>query len=249
MYTLRRGADGRLHGPVNKKLYGTFAGRKAAAAGARAEATRRGFGRRSRKTVQVVMDGAKGPYNAFKPLFRGATFTLDVCHVVEKLWAVGRHYHPEGSPALAAWVEELKVLVYAGLARTLVRRLRALLAAVPPRGPGTRGRRRAVAGLIGYVEPRVAMMRYGRWRSMDLVIATGQVEGAVRHLVGERLDGSGMRWVRGKAEAVLHLRCVVLNGDWAAFACWFHERTRAQLGPEKRHKVLTDQPLPLNRAA
>ena len=32
MYTLRRGADGRLHGPVNKKVWGSFGGRKGAAA-------------------------------------------------------------------------------------------------------------------------------------------------------------------------------------------------------------------------
>ena len=44
MYTLKSGKDGRLHGPINKKLYATFAGRKAAARWARAEATKRGFG-------------------------------------------------------------------------------------------------------------------------------------------------------------------------------------------------------------
>ena len=44
MYTLRRGKDGRLHGPINKKVWASFGGRKKAAAWARAEATKRGFG-------------------------------------------------------------------------------------------------------------------------------------------------------------------------------------------------------------
>ena len=57
MYTLRRGDDGQLHGPLNKKLYGTFAGRKAGALWARAEATKRGFGPDSGKTVQMVPGG------------------------------------------------------------------------------------------------------------------------------------------------------------------------------------------------
>ena len=43
MYTLRRGEDGRLHGPVNKKVFGTFGSRKSALDWARAQATRRGF--------------------------------------------------------------------------------------------------------------------------------------------------------------------------------------------------------------
>ena len=43
MYTLRRGADGRLHGPCNKRVFGTFSSRKMALQWARTQATRRGF--------------------------------------------------------------------------------------------------------------------------------------------------------------------------------------------------------------
>jgi Uncharacterised protein family (UPF0236) len=249
MYTLQRGADGQLHGPLNKKLYATFAGRQAAALWARAEATKRGFGPDTTKTVQIVMDGAKSLKNNLQPLFPKAIFTLDVCHVVEKLWALGRHYHKEGSAELAAWVEELKELVYGGQTKTLLNRLRLLQSRVPTRGPGTKGRRRALTKLIGYLQPRQRMMRYAHWMEQDLVIATGQVEGAVRHLVGERLDCSGMRWLRGKAEAVLHLRCIELNGDWDQFESWFHRQTQTSLATGKRHKVLTNQPLPLPKAA
>jgi hypothetical protein len=249
MYTLQRDRDGQLHGPLNKKLYATFAGRKAAAAWARAEATKRGFGPDTTKTVQIVLDGAKSLKGSLRPLFPKAIFTLDVCHVVEKLWALGRHYHNEGSVALAAWVDEFKELVYGGKTKTLLQHLRRLLAEVPKRGPGTKGRRKALTKLIGYVQPRQRMMRYARWMEQDLVIATGQVEGAVRQLVGERLDCSGMRWVRGKAEAVLHLRCIELNGDWEKFAAWFHEQTQKRLAQGERCKVLTNKPLPLLKAA
>jgi hypothetical protein len=249
MYTLQRGADGQLHGPRDKKLYATFAGRQAAALWARAEATKRGFGPDTTKTVQLVMDGAKSLKDNLKPLFPKAIFTLDVCHVVEKLWALGRHYHKEGSAALAAWVEGLKELVYDGKTKTLLRHLRLLRSQVPMRGPGTKGRRRALTKLIGYVQPRQKMMRYAHWMAQDLVIATGQVEGAVRQLVGERLDCSGMRWVRGKAEAVLHLRCIELNGDWEEFEAWFQCQTQTRLAKSRRHKVLTNKPLPLPKAA
>src|SRR5688572_18780789 len=57
MYTRRRGEDGRLHGPCNKKVYGTFGARKKALAWAREQATRRGFPPETTKTVQVVVDG------------------------------------------------------------------------------------------------------------------------------------------------------------------------------------------------
>ena len=113
MYTLKHGDDGKLHGPINKKLYATFAGRKAAALWARAEATKRGFGPDTTKTVQIVLDGAKGLKHQLEPLFPNAIFTLDVCHVVEKLWALGHHFHAEGSEELkqgqrALWVKAAK---------------------------------------------------------------------------------------------------------------------------------------------
>lgn len=249
MYTLKRGDDGKLHGPINKKLYATFAGRKAAAQWARAEATKRGFGPDTTKIVQIVLDGAKSLKKNLKKLFPKAIFTLDVCHVVERLWVLGRHFHKEGSAELKAWVEELKALVYAGKVKTLLKRLEKLREQIPMHGPGTKGRREALRKLIGYLKPRLKMMHYGRWTKQDLVIASGQVEGAVRYLVGERLDCAGMRWVQGKAEAVLHLRCIELNGDWETFATWFQHQTQTRLNQGERRKVLTDQPLPLNKAA
>jgi hypothetical protein len=168
---------------------------------------------------------------------------------VEKLWALGHHFHKEGSEELKEWVEELKALVYQGKAKTLIKRLEKWLDQTSNHGPGTKGRRKALTTLIGYLKPRVEMLRYGQWIKEDLVIASGQVEGAVRHLVGERFDCAGMRWVKGKAEALLHLRCIELNHDWEKFVPWFQGRIQARLKNRERHRVLTDQPLSLAEAA
>lgn len=249
MYTLQRGDDGKLHGPLHKKLWASFAGQKAAALWARAEASKRGFGPDTTKTLQIALDGANMLKKILERLFPSAIFTLDVCHVLEKLWALGQHFHQEGSEELKAWVAKLKNLVYAGKVEELVERLRGWLRQVPQHGPGTKGRRQALAAVIHYLESRLDMMRYGEWQEQDLVIATGQVEGAVRHLVGERLDCSGMRWTQRKAEGVLHLRCIELNGDWERFVAWTQKRTQSRLHQRQRVKILTDQPLELSIAA
>jgi hypothetical protein len=249
MYTLRRGPDGKLHGPLNKKMWATFAGRKAVALWARAEATKRGFGPNTTKTVQLVMDGAKGLRHNLAPLFPGAVVTLDVCHVVEKLWALGHCFHKEGSAELTAWVEELKALLYGGRAAELVERLRGYRRQVPVHGPGTNSRRQGLKALIGYLTPRLEMMRYAEWIEQDLVIASGQVEGAARHVVGERMDGAGMRWLQGKAEALLHLRCIELNGDWDRFFAWVQGRNQKHLRQRQRIRILTDRPMTLTKAA
>jgi len=201
------------------------------------------------KTVQIVLDGANMLKKILDRLFPKAVFTLDICHVVEKLWALGQHFHKEGSDELKAWVEKLKTLVCAGKVEELLERLRRWLRHVPENGPGTKGRRQALAAIIHYLESRVEMMRYGEWLKQDLVIATGQVEGAVRHLVGERLDCSGMRWLQQKAEAVLHLRCIELNGDWDRFVACTQKHIHDRLRQDQRVKILTDQPLELAVAA
>jgi hypothetical protein len=249
LYTLKRGADGKLHGPLNKQVWASFAGRPAAARWARAAATRRGFGPDTPQTVQIVLDGCQGLKDYLQPLFPKAVFTLDVCHVVERLWKVGGRFHKEGSAALKAWVEALKTLLYTGRVTQLLERLRGYRQQVPLHGPGTKERRRALTKLIDYLVPRLDMIRYQEWLEQDLVIATGQVEGAVRHVVGERLDCSGMRWTQAKAEPLLHLRCIELNGDWERFCAWAHQRYHERLQNREPVKILTDQPFDLRAAA
>ncbi len=78
--------------------------------------------------------------------------------------------------------------------------------------------------LPGYLEKRLSMMAYRNLIEADLVIASGIVEGAARYVVGERLDGSGMRWIPERAEALLHLRCIELNGEWERFFAWSYQR-------------------------
>ena len=146
-------------------------------------------------------------------------------------------------------VEELKALLYSGQAAELVERLREYQRHVPAHGPGTKGRRQGLKALIGYLAPRLEMMRYAEWIEQDLVIGSGQVEGAARHVVGERMDCAGMRWLQGKGEALLHLRCIELNGDWDRFFAWVQGRNQDRLLNRQRLRILTDQPMKLAKVA
>jgi hypothetical protein len=249
MYTLRRGGDGRLHGPCNKKVYGTFGSRRAAVNWTREQATRRGFPPKTDKTVQIVIDGETCLEQRLRRLFPGAILTLDIRHAQEKLWAVGRLFHPEGSPELACWVEGLEGLLYKGHVRTLLRRLEQELSGVSRRGPGTKEKREVLKTVIAYLEARVKLMDYGHWRDQDLVIASGVVEGAARYVVGERLDNSGMRWIEERAEAVLLLRCIEVNGDWEDFMRWCQEQRSQELGRGRVVQIRSKTPTHLPRAA
>jgi hypothetical protein len=249
MYTLRRGEDGQLHGPVNKKVFGTFGARRSALGWARAQATRRGFPPGTAKTVQIVVDGETCLEQRLRRLFRGATLTLDVRHAQEKLWEVGRLFHREGSAELTCWVEGLEELLYKGHVRALLQRLEQEVRGIGPRGPGTKAKRGALRKVIAYLEARVKLMDYGRLRKEDLVIASGVVEGAARYVVGERLDNSGMRWIEERAEAVLLLRCIEVNGDWDAFVKWSQEQRTQELERGQVVQIRSKTPTQLPEAA
>lgn len=249
VYTLRRGVDGKLHGPINKRVWGSFASRKQMLKWVRAEATRRGFPRGTDRLIQIIVDGEKCFAQRLRKLFPRAILTLDIRHVEEKLWTAGRAFQAEGSEALEVWVEELRTLLYNSGGQALVKRLRELRRDVSSRGPGTPQKRAALDSVIDYLAPRQKMMRYAKWIKQDLVIATGVIEGAVRYVIGERMDCSGMRWLEGKAEAILHIRCLEVNGLWDHFFRWCHDRWCQQLKQKQVVKIRTDEELELSEAA
>lgn len=241
MYTLKRGEDGRLHGPINKKVYGSFSSRKVALQWARAQATRRGFGPQTTKTIQILLDGEVCLERQMRKLFPDAILTLDIRHAQERLWKVGRLLHAEASQELADQVEPWAELLYQGKVEELLQQLRGLQF----RGPGSKQKRKVLFQAVNYLEQRLELMKYGEWRSQDLVLASGVVEGAARYVIGERLDQSGMRWIVQRAEAVLLLRCIEVNGDWDSFFAFAEQQRRAELTDSKVVRIGSQTPTQL----
>ena len=100
----------------------------------------------------------------------------------------------------------------------MVATLAGALARIPGTWPGNKAKREKLLDVLQQLSKHVHHLRYHELRRADLDIATGAAEGAVRNLVRMRSDGPGMRWSRGRSEMVLYLRCILLNGQWDAFA-------------------------------
>jgi hypothetical protein len=242
MYTLKSGDDGRLHGPINKRVWGSYAARKVMLAWARAQATKRGFPPDTDKRIHIVVDGEICLYEGLRKRFPKATFALDIRHVEERLWKVARVLYGTDSARVEAWVEDQREHLYSGRARNLVTSLKALKLTLSARAKRDASKREALSELINYLQKRLAMMAYKELIEADMVIASGIVEGAARYVVGERLDCSGMRWIPERAEALLHLRCIELNGDWERFFEWSYQRWLDQMQAGQRVVIRSDQP-------
>lgn len=226
MYTLHRTRAGYLHGPINKRVYGSFACKRHAVEFARREATKRGFPPGTRKQVQVLTDGDEALQLYTGQLFPDAIHTVDIIHVVEKVWSAGHCLFKKRSER-EAWVEAQKTALYENRTADVVAELRRRHDGVSRSGPGTATKRETLDEIATYIEKRIDRTNYGTLMDRDLEVGTGAVEGAIRALMCRRMDYGSMRWIKERAEAVLQLRCIDTNGDWDAFVAFVHDKTRA----------------------
>jgi hypothetical protein len=87
--------------------------------------------------------------------------------------------------------------------------------------------RLAWEAIVTYFRNQSHRMDYPSYRAQGWQIGSGPVEAACKTVIGQRMKGSGMRWGREGADAVCHLRALLLSerGQWDAF--WVHRRKTA----------------------
>ena len=137
MYTLKkdRDQDGKpvLLGPINKRVYASYAPKRHAFAIARREAAKRGFSAKSGKRIHILTDGDEDLERYVREFFPKARHTLDIVHVLEYFWEAGRFVFDEGSDELASWVKKQEKLLYRGKAAVAILHLNELGVLAPNR--------------------------------------------------------------------------------------------------------------------
>ena len=256
-YVLEEGPEGLLHGPKDKRVWADFGPRVNMMQWAKDEAQRRGFDPQS-KDIHLVMDGEKCLREGMRQRFPNATMALDIRHAEEYLHDLAKLIYPGSKPKQKSeretFVENYRAMLYDGEAAKMTEELQALIDEANKekkkagRDPED-GEYEQIEKKIAYFANRLEMLDYGEFQEKDLVIATGQVEGAARHLVGERMDCAGMRWKVERARVLLHLRCIEINGDWAKFDAWLLEKTNQLLSQGKAVKLTSTKPPPMPLSA
>jgi hypothetical protein len=167
-----------------------------------------------RRTWVVLVDGAEHQLDLIRAeaAKRGVTIhiVIDLIHVLEYIWKAAWSLHPAGDPAAEDWGAVQALAVLAGASA----RAAAEITAEADAASLTAGQRNGADAAIRYLTGNAAFLRYDQALPAGWPIATGVIEGACRHLIGDRLDISGARWGLDGAEAVLTLRAVISNGDY-----------------------------------
>jgi hypothetical protein len=257
MYTLKKSEDGKLLlGPINKKVYASFAPKRLGFEYAQKQAAKRGFPPGSGKIIQFVSDGDDDFRVYLDEYFGGygsqeLILTIDLPHVMEYLWKAGSAHFAEGSDELKDWAYDQKMHLLESRADLVLKELKKLLKTIPQSGPGNKSRRQRTEKAIKYLSDNLDRMDYLYYSEEDLELASGAVEGAVNHVIGLRMDRGGMRWIVERAEAVLQLRCIHINGDWDEFIEFVEKEIDLKHESGSSVKILCDKPvgLPVLRAA
>lgn len=163
----------------------------------------------------AVTDGGNGLEEALqRHLAEDLTTILDWYHAAEHLCDFAKVWHARDEAARTGWQEEAKGILYEQGGEALLRYLRAL--ELPARTSSET--REALRKLLGYFERNEHRTDYPHYRAQGWDIGSGPTEAGCK-IIGERLKGSGMRWVEAGAAAVASLRALYVSGGklWDGF--------------------------------
>jgi len=170
-----------------------------------AEARRRGLDRAV--MVVVIGDGAAWIWALVRTHFPGAIEILDLYHARQHLWNLAAKLFPSDEVSRRRWVKRLQHKLDDGKIEKLVADLRSIQ-------PANDELRQAIHVEADYYERNAQRMRYPDFKRQSLFIGSGVVEAGCKTVIGSRLKMSGMFWTVRGANAILALRCNILNGDF-----------------------------------
>ena len=163
----------------------------------------------------AVTDGGNGLEEALqRHLAENLTTILDWYHAAEHLCGFAAVLHAKDEAARQAWAEQAKGILYEAGGEALLSHLHAL--ELPPRAGAEVGEE--LRKLIGYFENNRHRTDYPSYRQKGWDIGSGPTEAGCK-IIGERLKGSGMRWVEDGAATVAALRALYVSGGklWDGF--------------------------------
>ena len=170
----------------------------------------------------AITDGGNGLEEALRRhLAENLRTILDWYHAAEHLGDFATVWHGEDAAACTQWQTQAKTILYEQGGEALLTYLQAL--ALP--ADASAQVREELRKLIGYFTNNRHRTDYPAYRRQGWDIGSGPTEAGCK-IIGERLKGSGMRWVEDGAVTVASLRALYVSGGkvWDGF--WAQPRRR-----------------------
>lgn len=190
---------------------------------AREEADRRD--RKGKRQKVFLSDGEPFIRGLQKKYFPGYIAVLDLYHATERLWKFSYCFHRDGSKEAKDYVTLLYRMLLEGNVLGCIQAMK-FTARRPGLSKSCRGKIREI---VNYFDGNQDRMRYDEYIRKGIPIGSGVVESTCKNLVCDRMEGSGMRWSKPGADAMLALRAIYLNGDLSDYFEYHIENERKRL--------------------
>jgi hypothetical protein len=179
------------------------------------------------KPVVCVMDGERALWKMLANYLPGIVCILDLFHVLERLWAAAHCFHPEGTDEARQFVSARLRKVLEGDVGRVIGGMRQMASKRGLEG----AKLKQLQAALGYLHRNRRLMHYDRYLAAGYPIGSGVAEGACRHLVKDRMERTGMRWVVPSAQAMLDLRAVHASDRWDDYQTYRIDAERRRLYP------------------
>lgn len=154
--------------------------------------------RREGQKVIVLLDGQTALLDEMeKHLGENMIPILDIIHVSSYVWDASKALHSQ-RPAQLAFVRIRLLAILKGQSSTVVKGIRRMATQRKLKGE----KRKTIDRACHYLESNENRMRHDEYLKKGYPIATGVIEGACGHIVKDRMERSGMRWIMEGARSM-----------------------------------------------
>ena len=157
---------------------------------------------------------------------------LDIIHVAAYVWLVARAFFGNAEKAVETFVRDRLLRILQGQISGVISGIRRMVTQRQLRGD----KKKQVLTACNYWEKHQHRMRYDFYLAEGYPIASGVIEGACRHLVKDRMERTGMRWVEENAGSMLFVRALKVTELWDEFQVYRQKHERERLHPH-RHLI------------
>lgn len=185
------------------------------------------------REVVFIADGAPENWTLASAIAPGATQILDWYHAIQNTMYCGKAlFGEENAVALEWWAMGMKAILAAGKVDLLVQTLMSFVDENVSDDELT-----ALDALVRYLRNNEERMRYDEFRERNLLIGSGPIESAQRHVIQTRMKRSGQHWSEDGARRMARLRAAVRTSGPERFYDAVHWAYRESI----RHRGQLDQ--------
>lgn len=179
-------------------------------------------------TMVAVQDGAQWIQSFVDYHCPQATRVIDFAHAQEYVAKVGRAIHGAETDTFRQWYARMSKQLGRQPPQRTVNELR-LLQRQHREHPAAAD----IELAIRYLEKRLPMIDYPRFRRQQIPIGSGNVESGHKVVMQQRMKQAGMRWAEANLNPMLALRVALCNQTWKTSWQEIEARTLEEKYPTK----------------